>query len=196
MSGVFIATVLTLAALGGPAGQLQSGSIIAVVLDERDRPVVDAVLRLTDALGAELQRATSDSQGRATFAGVVPGRYRVSMAAPGLASFDVPAQVTGALPIEITVRVPSAVTSHVVVQGAAADPSTRDSLAAETLAQVPIRSRARGLQEAVATLPGWATEDNGLLHARGVDDGFLYVIDGVPVYERLDAVSGIAPDLS
>ena len=56
------------------------------------------------------------------------------------------------------------------------------------------RIRGRSLQDAVATLPGWATEDNGLLHARGVDDGFLYVIDGVPVYERLDALNGIAPD--
>ena len=31
---------------------------------------------------------------------------------------------------------------------------------------------------------------------RGIDDGFLYVIDGVPVYERLDQLSGLAPDLS
>ena len=43
----------------------------------------------------------------------------------------------------------------------------------------------------MATLPGWATEDNGLLHVRGIDDGFLYVIDGVPVYERLDQLSGL-----
>ena len=55
---------------------------------------------------------------------------------------------------------------------------------------------AKGVQEAVATLPGWATEDNGLLHVRGSDDGFLYVVDGVPVYERLDQLSGLAPNLS
>ena len=55
---------------------------------------------------------------------------------------------------------------------------------------------ARGVQDAVATLPGWATEDNGLLHVRGVDDGFLYVIDGVPVYERLDPLSGHRPPTS
>jgi len=48
--------------------------------------------------------------------------------------------------------------------------------------------------QAVATTPGWATEDNGLLHARGVDDGFLYVVDGLPIYERLDRLFGIAPD--
>jgi len=46
----------------------------------------------------------------------------------------------------------------------------------------------------LATLPGWASEDNGLLHVRGVDDGFLYVQDGVPVYDRVDAVFGIAAD--
>ena len=60
----------------------------------------------------------------------------------------------------------------------------------------PARTGARRLQDVVATLPGWATEDNGLLHSRGVDDGFLYVVDGVPVYERLDQTSGLAPDTS
>ena len=48
----------------------------------------------------------------------------------------------------------------------------------------------------MATLPGWATEDNGLLHVRGIDDGFLYVIDGVPVYERLDPLKGMALQLA
>lgn len=46
----------------------------------------------------------------------------------------------------------------------------------------------------MASLAGWSTEDNGLLHVRGVDDGFLYVIDGIPVYERLDGLFGMAPD--
>src|SRR5207244_12271566 len=40
------------------------------------------------------------------------------------------------------------------------------------------------------------SEDNGLLHVRGVDDGVLYDVDGVPVYERFDALSGLGPDLA
>jgi len=32
------------------------------------------------------------------------------------------------------------------------------------------------------------------MHARGVDDGFLYVVDGVPFYERMDSLHGVAPD--
>jgi outer membrane receptor protein involved in Fe transport len=186
------------ALLGGPAftEQLQLATVGATVLDARDQPVAGAALTLTDGLGAELQRTTTDAGGRALFVGVAPGRYLIHTEAPGAAAFDMPVTVAAALPLELTVRIPATVTDAVRVEASADDPSSRDSLAAETLARLPVRIRARGLQEAVASLPGWVTEDNGLLHARGVDDGFLYVIDGVPVYERLDAVSGIAPDLT
>ena len=46
----------------------------------------------------------------------------------------------------------------------------------------------------LATVPGWGSEDNGLLHVRGVDEGVLYVVDGVPSYERFDSLFGVAPD--
>jgi outer membrane receptor protein involved in Fe transport len=39
-------------------------------------------------------------------------------------------------------------------------------------------------------------EDNGLLHVRGVDDGLLYVQDGIPVYARLDRLFGMPPNPS
>jgi outer membrane receptor for ferrienterochelin and colicin len=178
-------------------GQLQLASVVAIVLDPQSRPIAGAVITLRDPLGAELQRAATDAGGRVTFTSVAPGRYALHTAAAGAASFDLPVTVSGALPIEMIVRVPSAVTDIVTVEGGTREqPSARRSIAGESLAQVPVRARSRALQDVVATLPGWTTEDNGLLHARGVDDGFLYVIDGVPVYERLDAVSGIAPDLA
>ena len=40
----------------------------------------------------------------------------------------------------------------------------------------------------------WATVLAAFVLA--VDDGFLSVVDGVPVYERLDQTSGVAPDTS
>jgi hypothetical protein len=58
----------------------------------------------------------------------------------------------------------------------------------------PGATRNRQLQKVVATTPGWRVENDGLLHVRGVDDGFLYVVDGVPVTDRLDVVSGNAYD--
>jgi outer membrane receptor protein involved in Fe transport len=97
----------------------------------------------------------------------------------------------------MTIRIPAVVSDAFTVVGNQPGEATlRGSIAGESLEAIPVRSRGRGLQDAVATLPGWMTEDNGLLHSRGVDDGFLYVIDGVPVYERMDALHGFAPDLT
>jgi hypothetical protein len=180
----------------GRAAQLQHGSLAVLVLDVRQAPVADAEVVLSDPLGAVIQSARTDAAGRASFVGVTPGRYALRAGPESAALPRVPVQVVDALPVEVTLRMPVGISDHVVVEAGSLDePSTRGSLAGATLARVPLRTRARGLQDAVTTLPGWSTEDNGLMHARGVDDGFLYVIDGVPVYERLDAISGITPDL-
>ena len=72
--------------------------------------------------------------------------------------------------------------------------STRVTLGGDTLRDASPRVRTRGLQDVLATIPGWGSEDNGLVHVRGVDEGVLYVVDGVPWYERFDSLFGVAPD--
>ena len=44
------------------------------------------------------------------------------------------------------------------------------------------------LQALVSTTPGWNTENDGLMHVRGVDDGTLYVVGGVPTPDRVDGL--------
>ncbi len=177
--------------------QLQIASLSAIVLDQAGQSVAGAIVILGDPLGAELQRLATDARGRATFPAVAPGRYLLQTRAPGAVPFDLPVTVTSALPVEVTVRVPARVTDAITVETTRLDdPSSRSTLGGDSLSSLPLRVRSRGLQDAVAAMPGWSTEDNGLLHARGIDDGFLYVIDGVPVYERIDALHGLAPDLT
>jgi hypothetical protein len=159
-------------------------------------PITGAQVTLTDPLGAEVQATTTDALGHAIFVGVAPGRYELMTETSAAPVIQLPVTVAAALPIEIIVRVPAAVADRVVVEGLADEATTRGTIAALSIARVPTRVRSRALQDVLATLPGWSTEDNGLLHTRGVDDGFLYVIDGVPVYERLDAISGLAPDVT
>src|SRR5262249_47769284 len=36
--------------------------------------------------------------------------------------------------------------------------------------------------------PGWSTENDGLMHIRGVDDGTLFVVNGVPMPDRMDGL--------
>ena len=189
--------VLTLlVAVVAPAvAQLQTARIRGTVVDSTGQPVPGTAVVLTDPLGALLQRATTDTTGRFAFEDVAPGRFLIGTepAAPSR-SAAIPLTIESALPVDVVLRMSPRLEEAVQVEGRIDLASTRASLAGESLPEVPVRVRGRSLQDAIATLPGWATEDNGLLHTRGVDDGFLYVIDGIPVYERLDALNGIAPD--
>jgi hypothetical protein len=188
-----------LAIMATPAvAQLQAARVQGTVVDAQGQPVPDAEVVLADPLGAVLQTSTTDAAGRFTFANVPLGRFAIRADVRGgmRRSAYVPLAVEAALPVEVTLRLPPALAESISVEGRYDAASTRVSIAGESLAAVPARIRGRSLQDAVATLPGWATEDNGLLHARGVDDGFLYMVDGVPVYERLDSLNGIGPEAS
>jgi outer membrane receptor protein involved in Fe transport len=177
--------------------QLQQGIVTVILIDQQQRPVVDSRVTLADPLGVPLVTVATDAAGRAVFAGLAVGRYQVQALTETAAPLQLPLNVVSAVPVEMTVKVPASVTDRVLVEGTPLDETlSRGTIAGSSIASVPARLRSRALQDVVATLPGWFTEDNGLLHVRGVDDGFLYVIDGIPIYERIDAVSGIAPDLS
>jgi hypothetical protein len=194
-------TALALLALLWPAAahaQLQHTRINGVVVDPSGVPVAGAIVTVADPLGAELRRVESSASGAFAVTDLAPGRYALSAMASGTLSQPVTVTLEDGLALDVVVRLAPAFRDAVTVEGARTllPVASRASLGGESLSRVPARQRAHGLQDAVATLPGWATEDNGLLHSRGVDDGFLYVVDGVPVYERLDQASGLAPDLS
>ncbi len=177
------------------AGQLQHGSITGMVLTPDGQPAASATVVLLDPLGAPLTTVTA-TQGAFTVPNVAPGTYAIRAEAPPLQATLQHVTVTSALPVKIQLRLSAVAAEQIVVQAEASQPesTTRVTLAGEAVRRAPARIGSRGLQDAIATVPGWATEDNGLLHVRGVDDGFLYVIDGVPVYERLDGLFGMAPD--
>ncbi|MDO8680554.1 MAG: TonB-dependent receptor [Acidobacteriota bacterium] len=191
--------LLTLALHAQPAwAQLQLARVQGVLLDVQGQPIAAAVIHLTDPLGGTVDLQTSNTAGRFVFPGVAPGRYALRAVAPGQDSLVYPLTIDAALPIDVTLRLPPRITGTVVVEAPLMRDSvtSRASVAGASVDLVPVRIGARGIQDVVATLPGWAAEDNGLLHVRGIDDGFLYVVDGVPVYERLDQLSGLGPDLS
>jgi hypothetical protein len=176
--------------------QLQQGTIQGKVLGPDGSPIDGAVVTLLDGLGDPLN-AVSSVAGQFRFTNVAPGTYSLRADAPPLRAILRTLTVGGALPVRIELRLSAVAAEQIIVrvdQFDAGSMTTRVTLAGNAVRRAPARIRSRGLQDAIATTPGWATEDNGLLHVRGVDDGFLYVIDGVPVYERLDGLFGVAPD--
>jgi outer membrane receptor protein involved in Fe transport len=198
LRSVLFAFLLLSLVAGRVAAQVQLSRLDGVVVDAANRPVDGAAVIVSDPLGAAIRRVTSDASGRFLIGDLPPGRYQLTVDAGGAVSPGVSVTVADGLPASVTLRLPPAFRDAVVVEGVrpAASIATRTSLGADSIARTPVRAGSSRLQDVVATLPGWATEDNGLLHSRGVDDGFLYVVDGVPVYERLDRTSGVAPDAS
>jgi outer membrane receptor for ferrienterochelin and colicin len=179
------------------SAQIQQGTIVGRVIGPDGAAVADGRVTLLDQLGNALA-STPVSNGQFRITNVTPGTYALRADAPPLHGMVQALSVAGALPVQIEMRLSATLAERVDVSAEAAQPvttTTRVTLAGEAVRRAPVRIASRGLQDAVATIPGWAKEDNGLLHARGVDDGFLYVVDGVPVYERMDSVFGVAPDL-
>jgi outer membrane receptor for ferrienterochelin and colicin len=193
---VFLTAVVVCGAAKPAGAQLQLGSIAGIVLGPDGGRVDGAVVTLLDGLGDPVV-SVSARNGEFRFTNVAPGTYSLQAEAPPLRAVLQTLTVSGALPIHVELRASPVVSEQVVVRGEERNPTpttTRVTLAGEAVRRSPMRLRSRGLQDAVATTPGWATEDNGLLHVRGVDDGILYVMDGVPIYERLDGLFGMAPD--
>jgi len=182
----------------GDAGQSQHALVYGTVTDAGGAAVPGAAVSLMDALGYAVQVVTADASGGFAFPAVPPGTYTLRAEAGASLGGARTVVVQSALPVQLTLPLASRVSEHVVVHGAAVQPSvtTRTTLSGDALRAAPARLSSRSLQQMLATLAGWASEDNGLLHVRGIDDGFLYVEDGVPVYDRLDQTFGVAPDAS
>jgi hypothetical protein len=178
--------------------QLQLAIIDGVVTTPDDIPAGGVPVTLLDRLGNVVRSTESSPDGRFRIAGVQPGSYSMRADATPLRAEVRDIQVGGALPVTITLRMSAVAAEQVLVRAPAraesGATSTRVTLGGDTLRDAAPRVRTRGLQDVLATMPGWGSEDNGLVHVRGVDEGVLYVVDGVPWYERFDSLFGVAPD--
>jgi TonB dependent receptor/Carboxypeptidase regulatory-like domain len=151
-----------------------------------------AVVSLTDSLGHVITSTEADDEGRYRVRNVAPGDYLVRAEAPPLRSQARPVVVAGGLPVTVDLGLsPQGSEDVSVVADLEASGTT---LSGEAVQRTGSRSRGGALRAAIADTPGWMSEDNGLMHYHGADDGILFVLDGVPVYERLDAQFGIGFD--
>ena len=137
--------------------------------------IARADVTLVDQLGNAVATATAIN-GEFRIPNVSVGSYSLRADAPPFQALVQTLTVSDALPIRIELKLSAALAEQVNVTAESSQPATtatRTTLAGDAIRRAPIRISSRGLQDAVATTPGWTTEDNGLMHARGVDDGFL-----------------------
>jgi outer membrane receptor protein involved in Fe transport len=175
--------------------QLQLSTVAGAVLGPDGAPAA-AQVTLLGPLGEVVAACETDAGGRFVLRGISPGNYALRAEASGLQSTSQPLVLRGGLPAEVTLRLAARAAESVEVTGTESGAEVRFRVDGAAMQRLGAMSSPGALQRLVASAPGWVAEDNGILHARGADDGFLYVIDGVPVYERLDPLFGLAPDVS
>jgi outer membrane receptor protein involved in Fe transport len=193
-----LALVLAGAYAAPVRAQLQVGAVQGSVTDAQAAPLPGATVQLMDGSGMVVDSAVTDASGHFAIRDVAPGSYIVRVDIAGAAAVLRRIVVRGSLPVELTLQTGPFVAEEVVVRGDAASrtPEHPWTVAGETVRRVGEPLPSQRVQSALATLPGWMGEDNGLLHVRGVDDGLLYVQDGIPVYERVDRLFGLPPNPS
>jgi outer membrane receptor protein involved in Fe transport len=178
---------------GGHAAlaQIQIGTVKVTVTDPAAAVVVGAVAKLSNRLTGYTQSVVSDERGVAIFNNVPFDDYQLEVAAPRFQQATRRANVRSNLPVEFEIRLTIPGSRESVNVEAESGLIEGDSSSSELdLNERSIRrapGALRSVQQVVSTLPGWTTENNGLMHIRGVDDGVLFVLDGVPVADRLDS---------
>ncbi len=187
--------------LGAPAaafGQLQVASLQGRVVDAASAGVAAATVLLQDASGNAIRSTTAAGDGSFRIADVAPGSYVLRVELAGVVALSRSLVVRGSLPVELTLRTGLALAESVVVRGDAGFNTVERpwSLSGSAVHEAAEPMPSQRVQATLGSLPGWRVEDNGLLHVRGVDDGLLYVQDGIPVYARLDRLFGMPPTAS
>jgi len=178
-------------------GQTDVGTLKGTISDPGEARVAHAVVFLENPLTGRRSQTASDSAGQFEFENVPYGSYLLRIEAAGFQAFlrelsirsNVPAQLNVALRLgaseqSITVKAPA----DLVQQDLPRTETVIDENAMDRLSPEVVRRNQ--LQSVVASTPGWSTENDGILHVRGVDDGVLYVVDGVPTPDRADSLFG------
>ena len=194
--------LLVLAIGSADAAQIQIGTLVGAVRDPSQAAVAEAQVVLYDATSNFERFATTDDRGQFQLTNLPFGQYAVRIDANGFRPFETTIAVRSNLTLTLEVALEIAGPREELTVRAAAPLVEPDQIGSTTrldkgfMERLPGARPGSGMQELVATAPGWATEDNGLLHSRGVDDGFLYVSDGIPLSDRIDTFfsSALDPD--
>jgi len=175
--------------------QIQLGSIQGKVVDPSGGAIHGARAIVLDS--SRERSVVSDGTGRFHFHDLPYGSYRLRIDAPGFRTHEEAVEIRSNLTREILVSLALSGTEETLMVRAEDRPlvSVFTRVEEEEVARFPGASVGGKVQQLVATAPGWTTEDNGLLHNRGVDDGFLYVVGGIPWFDRIDTFFAAATDV-
>jgi outer membrane receptor protein involved in Fe transport len=176
--------------------QIQIGTVNGTISDPSGALLAGVNIALENSVTGYRSTATTTAQGVFTFDNVPFGSYALRADAVGFRPSAQDINLNSNIPVTVHLRLAVAGANETVTIASEQNLVASTSSSTETRVDESFirrfqsgATRSSRLQRLVATTPGWRLENDGLLHIRGVDDGILYIIDGIPVTDRLDVAS-------
>jgi hypothetical protein len=172
--------------------QIEIGQITGTVTDPGGARVANAEISLDNPLTGRRTQTVSDDQGQFRIQDVPYGTYVLHISAKDFTPSSKQFKVRSNVPVEFSIHLTVATTGAEITVHPdllqSDTPGTETVIDESSIKLVPGVVRRDQLQALISTTPGWNTENDGLMHIRGVDDGTLFVVNGVPTPDRVDGL--------
>ncbi|MBI1745133.1 MAG: TonB-dependent receptor [Acidobacteria bacterium] len=172
--------------------QIQMGTVQGTISDETGAVMGDVPVTLENLLSGFRRTGPSNAAGEFSFHNVPFNFYVIRAERDGFQSFSTMLYLRSNVPLRVPIELKIMSLSEDITVMPSPELIAKDSSSAHimvdagALERAPGAAPSRGLSSLLTTLPGWTSDDNGLLHVRGADDEILYVLDGIPFTDRVD----------
>lgn len=161
-----------------------------LVLDERGHPVVGAKVSLRNPVSSYRLVAMSDAKGHYTLPNIPFHEYHLEVVAPGFVGLHEDLELRSAVPLrkdlvlKPTGAVVEVVDSANLVEG---HPSAHTEIDRTTIELSPAPVQSRAMDSILLSTPGFVADENGRFHFKGSHGQVMYVVDGVPITDQMQA---------
>lgn len=193
-----LAAIHLLCALAG--AQTRIGTLQGTVKDPNGALVSGASVTATQPVTGYHQTAQTDAQGTFKLINLPFHVYTVRAEAPGFQAAEQVIDLETVVPVNLDLTLPVSAATETVTMVADSSLIEPDRTSSDTdINQTIIQRQAgaapsRGIEAIVASVPGFAPDDNGRLHPRGSESQVQYVVDGVPITDNLSAIFSTSLD--
>ncbi len=186
-----VALTFAIAAIhAGARAQSAGGTLGGRVLDDQGRTVPKARLVLTNRISGYRQDLRTDGEGRFRFHNVPFNDYHLECLAPDCETLHRDFELRATLPVELELRLrPAGATVEVNESFSLVEdhPSTHVDIDKSAIDSIPTAVQSRAMESILLATPGFAQNADGRFHFRGSHGQVMFVVDGIPVTDQMQA---------